>query len=88
MTYNNSTFRKVRSAGVDTDGALIVAEMYKRLEGVPGTAVANIGTLTAAASVGVPTKAEFDKVVADLATLRTAHNALLASLRTAGIIAP
>ena len=37
-------------------------------------------TLTSAASVGVPTKAEFDKVVADIAALRTA-------LRNAGLMA-
>ena len=48
---------------------------------------ADVGALTAAASVAAPTKAEFDKVVVDLATLRTAHNALLAKLKTAGVIA-
>jgi hypothetical protein len=48
---------------------------------------ADVGALTAAASVGVPTKTEFDKVVADLATIRTAHNALLAKLKAAGLMA-
>lgn len=49
---------------------------------------ANTGALTSAAAVGsTPTKAEFDKVVADLATIRTDHNALLAKLKTAGIMA-
>lgn len=48
---------------------------------------AAVGALTSAASVGVPTKTEFDKVVVDLATLRTAHNALVAALKTAGIVA-
>lgn len=48
---------------------------------------ADVGALTSVASVDVPTKVEFDKTVADLATLRTAHNALLAKLRTAGLLA-
>ena len=55
--------------------------------GKQAAAQADVGALTSAASVGVPTKAEFDKTVADLATLRTAHNALLAKLRTAGLLA-
>lgn len=41
--------------------------------------------LTAAASVGVPTKVEFDKVVADAVAARTATNAIqvdVAALRT------
>lgn len=50
-------------------------------------AQADVGALTSAPSVDVPTKVEFDKTVADLATLRTAHNALLAKLRTAGLLA-
>lgn len=50
-------------------------------------AQADVGALTSAPSVDVPTKVEFDKAVADLATLRTAHNALLAKLRTAGLLA-
>lgn len=52
-----------------------------------GAVVADAAALTSAASVGVPTKVEFDKVVADLVALRTAHQALLADLRTAGILA-
>lgn len=50
-------------------------------------AQADVGALTSAASASAPTKTEFDKTVADLATLRTAHNALLAKLRTAGLLA-
>lgn len=53
-----------------------------------GVAVADQAALTAAASVGVPTKVEFDKVVADAVAARTTLNALLASLRTAGVLAP
>lgn len=49
---------------------------------------AAIGALTSAAAAGAnPTKAEFDKVVADLATIRTAHNDLLSKLKSAGIAA-
>jgi hypothetical protein len=51
--------------------------------------VANQAALTAAAAAGAtPTKAEFDKVVADAVAARTTLNALLASLRTAGVLAP
>ena len=49
---------------------------------------ADTAALTSAAAAGsTPTKAEFDKVVADLATIRTAQNALLAKLKSAGIMA-
>lgn len=58
-------------------------------EGKQAAASADVGALTAAAASGAnPTKAEFDKTVADLATLRTAHNDLLAKLRAAGLLAP
>lgn len=57
-------------------------------EGRQGAAQADVGALTSAVAAGAnPTKAEYDKTVADLATLRTAHNALLAKLRAAGVIA-
>lgn len=49
--------------------------------------VADVGALTSAASTAAPTKVEFDKTVADLVTIRTQHNALLAALRAARIIA-
>ena|SRR3990170_687315 len=51
-----------------------------------GVAVADVGALTSAPSVAAPTKAEFDAAVADLVTLRAKCNALLASIRTAGLI--
>jgi hypothetical protein len=52
-------------------------------------AVADQAALTAAAAAGAtPTKAEFDAVVADAVAARTKLNALLASLRTAGLLAP
>jgi hypothetical protein len=50
-------------------------------------AVANVGTLTAAAAAGsTPTKAEFDAAVADLATLRTKLNDLLTKMRTSDLL--
>lgn len=49
---------------------------------------ADTAALTSAAAVGAtPTKAEFDKVVADLATIRTAQNALLTKLKASGVMA-
>lgn len=51
-------------------------------------AITDVAALTAAASASAPTKTEFDKVVVDLATLRTKVNALLAALRAAGLQAP
>jgi hypothetical protein len=56
-------------------------------EGKQAAAQSDMAALTSAAAASAPTKIEFDKVVADLATIRTAHNALLAKLRTAGLLA-
>jgi hypothetical protein len=57
-------------------------------EGTRGAAQADLAALTSAAAAGAnPTKAEFDKVVVDLAAARTAINGLLAKLRAAGVIA-
>lgn len=57
-------------------------------EGRQGAAQTDMAALTSAAAAGAtPTKAEFDKVVADLGTARTAINGLLAKLRAAGVIA-
>lgn len=53
-----------------------------------GAHVANTPAATAAAAAGAtPTDAEFDLLLADVNALRTTVNALLASLRTAGLIA-
>lgn len=49
--------------------------------------VAAPAAATAAASVGVPTKVEFDKVVADNVALRATVAALLVALKSAGIVA-
>lgn len=56
-------------------------------ESKQAAASANAAAMTATAAVAAPTKAEFDKVVVDLGVLRTAHNDLLAKLRTAGLLA-
>lgn len=61
----------------------------KAREGKQAAASANAAAMTTTAASGAnPTKAEFDKVVTDLGVLRTAHNDLLAKLRTAGLLAP
>jgi hypothetical protein len=61
----------------------------KAREGRQAAASANAAAMTTTAAAGAtPTKAEFDKVVTDLAVLRNAHNDLLAKLRAAGILAP
>lgn len=52
-------------------------------------AVTNAAAATATAAAGAtPTKAEFDKVVADNTALRTTVNNLLTALRNAGVLAP
>jgi hypothetical protein len=53
------------------------------------TLVAYVATppaLTAAASVGVPTKVEFDKVVADAVVIRATQAEIVAALKTAGLM--
>lgn len=58
-------------------------------QGTQVAAVANAAAATAAAAVGAtPTKAEFDALLADANALRTKLNALLAALRTSGLLAP
>ncbi|AZS08730.1 head fiber protein [Arthrobacter phage Litotes] len=62
-------------------------EQYKlRLAGQALT-VAAPAALTATPSAAAPTKAEFDKVVADNVNLRTTLAAVISSLKTAGIMA-
>ncbi|AOQ28221.1 head fiber protein [Arthrobacter phage Greenhouse] len=64
-----------------------VEEQHKlRLAGQAATVAAQ-GALTATASVAAPTKAEFDKVVADNVAGRNKLNELIAALKTAGIVA-
>lgn len=58
-------------------------------EGKQVAAVTNAAAATAVAAAGAtPTKAEFDALLADCNALRTKLNALLAALRTAGVMAP
>ena len=60
----------------------------KAREGKQAAASADAASMTTAAAAGaIPTKAEFDKVVVDLGGLRSAHNDLLAKLRSVGILA-
>ncbi|MCR8574680.1 hypothetical protein ACIPXV_02800 [Streptomyces libani] len=58
-------------------------------EGRQTAAVTNAANATAAAAAGAtPTKAEYDALLADVNTLRTKVNALLAAMRTSGQLAP
>ncbi|MFC8520807.1 hypothetical protein [Streptomyces sp. NPDC057257] len=58
-------------------------------EGKQAAAQADMAAVTTTAAAGAnPTKAEFDKVVTDLANARNTINGLLAKLRTAGLLAP
>ena len=75
MAYLNPAVGEMLEDGV-ASGAL-----------VPAGAVTDLAALTSAAAVGAaPTKAEFDKTVADLAAARATINGLLASLRLAGFL--
>ncbi|MFE9099852.1 hypothetical protein [Actinomadura geliboluensis] len=52
-----------------------------------GAAVADVGALTSVVAAGAtPTKAEYDALRVDVSSNRTKINALLASLRAAGLI--
>jgi hypothetical protein len=52
-----------------------------------GAAVTDVGALTSVVAAGAtPTKAEYDALRVDVASNRTKINALLASLRAAGLI--
>lgn len=60
----------------------------KAREGKQAAAQTDMAAVTTTAAAGAnPTKAEFDKVVTDLAAARTTINGLLAKLRAAGLIA-
>ena len=61
----------------------------KAREGKQAAAQADMAAVTTTAAAGAnPTKAEFDKVVTDLAAARNTINGLLAKLRSAGLLAP
>lgn len=57
---------------------------------VAAAAQADVAALTSAAATGgdAPTEAEYNAVRTDLVATRTVVNALLAKLRTAGLLAP
>lgn len=68
-------------------GYLVPAEGKAR-EGRQAAAQTDMAAVTTTAAAGAnPTKAEFDKVVTDLAAARTTINGLLAKLRASGVIA-
>ncbi len=80
-------YRVVGMSGVKT----IYADVDRRLDAQPmaqGAAVADVAALTSAAITGgeSPTEAEHNAVRADAVAIRTTVNALLASLRAAGVI--
>ncbi|MEV7364252.1 hypothetical protein ACWENS_10695 [Streptomyces sp. NPDC004532] len=61
----------------------------KAREGKQAAAVPDATAATSAAAAGsTPTKAEYDALRTDYLALRTKVNALLAALRTAGLLAP
>ncbi len=70
----------------------IYADMDARLDNfvglVQGAAVADVAAITSSAATGgeSPTEAEHNAVRTDVAAVRTTVNALLASLRTAGLL--
>lgn len=53
---------------------------------LPAAVPDQVALTAAAAAASPPTKTEFDKVVADAVAARTTLNALLASLRAAGLL--
>lgn len=75
----------IRAGLAPSDATAVLASLA---EATAGVAVADAAAQTSVASVGVPTKVEFDKTVADITALRTTLNALLASLRTPGVLLP
>lgn len=84
MAANQTVMQALLNAGVPVGAAAVLAD--PATDALSGGTVADQGALTAAASVAAPTKAEFDKVVADAVTARNKLNELLAALRTAGVI--
>lgn len=86
MTASTDAVKILIRAGLAPRDATAVLEAIG--DSQTAAAVADQAALTAAASVGVPTKVEFDKVVADAVVARTKLNALLAALRAAEHLAP
>lgn len=76
-------------ATLGADGKLTAGQRAQGAGNV-GAAVANLGAMTSAQITGgeSPTEAEHNALQADAAANRTKLNALLTSLRAAGLIAP
>ncbi|MCP9976509.1 hypothetical protein [Actinomadura madurae] len=76
-------------ATLDADGKLPTGQLPSGVgDFEPGEAVADVAALTSSDAAGeTPTDEEYDALRADVAAIRTTVNALLASLRAAGLIA-
>ncbi len=76
-------------ATLDTAGKVPTAQLPGSAAAAVAAAVADLGALTSAQITGgeSPTEAEHNALQADVAAIRTKVNALLASLRTAGLLA-
>ena len=77
-------------ATLDTAGKVPTAQLAGSAAAAGAAAVADLGAMTSAAATGgdAPTEAEYNALRVDAAAVRTKVNALLASLRTAGLLAP
>ena len=87
-----STTTKGQASGLatlDTAGKVPTAQLAGSAAAVVAAAVADLGALTSAQLTGgeSPTEAEHNALQTDVAALRTKVNALLGSLRTAGLLA-
>lgn len=77
-------------ATLNSSGKVPAAQLAGSAAAAVAAAVADLGALTSAQITGgeSPTEAEHNALQADVAAIRTKVNALLASLRTAGLLAP
>lgn len=87
-----STAKGVASglATLNSSGKVPAAQLSGSAAAAVAAAVADLGALTSAQITGgeSPTEAEHNALQADVAAIRTKVNALLGSLRTAGLLAP
>jgi len=76
-------------ATLNSSGKVPTAQLSAAAAAAVALAVADLGALTSAQITGgeSPTEAEHNALQADVAAIRTKVNALLASLRTAGLLA-
>jgi len=77
-------------ATLNSSGKVPAAQLAGSAAASVAAAVADLGALTSAQITGgeSPTEAEHNALQADVAAIRTKLNALLGSLRTAGLLAP